>query len=189
MIFLGLGHNVDGAVLDFEVSLGQVLAHDAGAEQLHTAAQQDDADHAGPAGGWVTKHQRTDNYKNNADERQDAEQHAHSGGDEQRRGGEADDALDGVFKESPEVPLGGAGHALDVLVIEPLGFEADPAENTLAEAVILGHAEHGVGHFAAHQAEITRAVDNFRVRHLVDDLVELAGAVSGKIFRQSHPLS
>ena len=58
-------------VLDLQVGLGEVLAHNAGAEQLDAAAQQNDADHAGPAGGRVTEHQRADDDKEDADEREE----------------------------------------------------------------------------------------------------------------------
>ena len=128
-VLFGLGDDVDGTVLDLQVGLGEVLAHNAGAEQLDAAAQQNDADHAGPAGGRVAEHQRADDDKEDADEREDAEQHARPCRDQQRRGGEADDALDGVLEQAPEIPLGRTGDALDVLIVEPLGLEADPAEN------------------------------------------------------------
>ena len=70
-VLFGLGDDVDGTVLDLQVGLGEVLAHNAGAEQLDAAAQQNDADHAGPAGGRVAEHQRADDDKEDADERED----------------------------------------------------------------------------------------------------------------------
>ena len=162
-------------MLHFQIGFGQVLAHNAKAEQLHAAAQQHNADHAGPARGRIAKKQSTHYNKNNAHKCRQAEDHARQRRHNQRLGRKSHNALNGILEQAPEVPLGLACHTLHVLVGKPLGLKAHPAENALGKTVILRHFQHGIHHAAAHQAEIPCAVYYLGIRHFIDDAVKHPG--------------
>ena len=101
------------------------------AEQLHTAAQQNDAYHTGPAGSRVAENQCTHYHEDDADECQSAEKYTKACRHDQWRGRKAHDAFDGVFEQAPEIPFCLACHTLHILVSKPLGLKAHPAENAL----------------------------------------------------------
>ena len=151
------------------------MSDDPQTEQLQASDEDDHADRGSPSGNGIPPDQTAHDDEDQKQEGDAGHQHPEPGCDVQRRVGKVDNAVDGIFEQLPEAPLGRSGDALHILVREPIGPEADPAENALGKAIVFGHGEDGVLHGPGHEPEVSCAVNDIRVRDLIDQPVKPAG--------------
>ena len=132
---VGFGHNVDGPVLDFGVSFRQILPKNPHKKQLDAADEGDNGGGGGPAGHRVAEQKLSHHDKHRGAKSHHTQEEAHEGGQRQGHGGEGYDALDAVFEQLPEGPLGLTGYPFHIFKFNPLGLEAYPAKQALGKAV------------------------------------------------------
>ena len=164
-----------GTVLDFHIGFCYVLSHDAKAEKLQAADENNHADSGGPSVDRIIKDQLTQYDNDQGQEGNTSHAGSKPGSNGQWSLGEINDSADGIFKQLPEIPFGLAGNTFDIFVREPEGFETDPSEDSLGKTVIFAHGDDGIYHTALHQTEISGTVHDIRIRDLVNKLIEFPG--------------
>ena len=96
--------------LRFIIGLREVLPHDADAEQLNRA-NEDDHTHGGcPAGDRIAEAQPSDDDNDQHDRRHECHPDSRPGCDAERHLREIDDAVKCILQQLPEVPLRFPGH-------------------------------------------------------------------------------
>lgn len=111
-----LGDHVYRTVLGLYIRLRQIFAKHAEGEQLQSAHEQYDADHAGPSRNRISEHHRPDHDEHDSRERQEAEQQPNDRREDKRDYGEADDTLNRVFEQREEIPFAFSLGTFDVLI-------------------------------------------------------------------------
>ena len=167
-----------GTVLDFHIGFGYVLSHDAKAEKLQAADENNHADGGGPSVDRIIKNQLTQYNNDQGQEGNTSHAGSKPGSNGQWSLGEINDSADSIFKQLPEIPLGFTGNTFDVFVGKPEGFETDPSEDSLGETVVFAHGDDGVYHTAFHQTEISGSVYDIRIGNSVNQLIKISGQKS-----------
>ena len=169
---LGLTHQIDRAVLDLKIGLSEIQSQNTGAEHLQAAEEYH-------AAGRCRIAERVAADDQALADREDQQNQTDQTGDKadcsrcsQRRGREADNALERIAEQTPEAPCALACRTLDIFIFQILDAEADPGENALGEAVVFAHGEHRIDHLPRHKAEILCAVHDLGLRNVVHQLVE-----------------
>ncbi len=165
--------DINGAAFGFQICLGEILSQDAGAEELDAAEEEDDADEGGPALDGIAGEEVARDDESDGDEGKQATEKAANRREDERLGGEGDDAFDSVGEKFPEAPLRFTGNTRYVFKFDPFGAEANPAEKTLGETVVFANGEESVHKFAIHQPVVARAVDEIGIGDTVHEAVEL----------------
>ena len=117
VVDVGLHCYVVGPFFDFHVGLGNIVAHDAQAEELDASDKNDDADGGSPAGHRISEDQPPQDDKDQHEEGEARHEHAEPGGDIQGDLGKVGDAVDGIGRQLPEVPLGFSGDTLYIFMM------------------------------------------------------------------------
>ena len=103
--------------LRFIIGLREVLPHDADAEQLNRADEDDHTHGGGPAGDRIAEAQASDDDNDQNDRRHECHPYPRPGCDTERHLRKIDDAVKCILQQLPEVPLRLPGHTLDILVL------------------------------------------------------------------------
>ncbi|MBO4915274.1 MAG: hypothetical protein J5449_08720, partial [Oscillospiraceae bacterium] len=122
--------------------------------QLYTAEKQYHREQRRIAVDGIAEDQRADNGVYSVEHGKYAEYDPETEGDREGLARKCEDAFEAVTDEACGGPFGVARAPFCVLVGHPFCVVTDPVEDTLCEAVILVHREHGVHHLPRHHAEI-----------------------------------
>ena len=130
-IFVGLRYDVNGAVLSFQISLGEILPQYSDTEQLNAAHEHNHTRQGGPTAYGVSQQQglHDDDYDHKKHDQ--AEQNSRNRRNCQWGGRKSHNTLQRIFEQFPERPLGLSGHPLHIFVGQPFGPKPYPAKNAL----------------------------------------------------------
>ena len=153
-----LGDEIDRPRFDLGQHLADVLADHPDHDELHTAQHHQADDHRRIAGDRFAVDQRLIQDRGAEDQRAGGEQHAEQARQPQRRDRKRRQPLDRQPDQAGDVPTGAAMLALGRLVVDPQLPKADPARQSLEEAVALRQPAQRIGRARRQEPEIAGVV-------------------------------
>ena len=149
-----------------------IFPDDADADELDGCEEQDEHDDGGVARHVDTVDECPQQHHDQVDNRRQGCAAAQVGGQPQGSSGVADDALNGVVQQFPEIPLGGPGVPLAGGIGNVAGIVTHPGENAFGEPVVFGQFQNTVPDAAAKGTEIAGIRVQLHGGHFVDDAVK-----------------
>ena len=171
-IIQNLFRNVDGAVFCLFKGSAHIFSDNADAEKLYASQKQNENNDGGVARYVNSLYQFLKNHGDKVNYGSNPGHPSQTGGQPQGSGGITDDALHGVVKELPEIPLSGAVCSGLSGVGNKAGAVTHPGKDPLGEPMIFRKVQNAVPDAAAEGAEVAGIRLEGNLRQGVNNLIE-----------------